>query len=81
MFTQYIATVMESAIIEKIDDPMPFLATVPEFKGVWAQGKTRREALSELQEVLEEWILLKIRKQQFVPTRKSYDLNALLEVA
>lgn len=78
MFTQYVAAVMAKAKIEKIDDPLPYFASLPSFKGVWAQGRTKKEALGELQEVLEEWLLLKVRKQQFVPSIRKYDLNALL---
>lgn len=78
MFTQYVLQVMAQAKIERIDDPLPFFATIPGFKGVWAQGKTKKECLAALQEVLEEWLLLKVRKMQFVPSVRKYDLNALL---
>ncbi|MDD5055438.1 MAG: type II toxin-antitoxin system HicB family antitoxin [Candidatus Peribacteraceae bacterium] len=78
MFTEYLREAMATAKIEKIDDPLPYFASLPAFKGVWAQGKTKKEALAQLQEVLEEWLLVKVRKQQFVPTVRRYDLNALL---
>ncbi len=81
MFTQYVTAVMAKAVIEKIDDPLPYFASIAEFDGVWAQGASKKEALSELQEVLEEWLLLKVRKQQFVPSVRQYDLNALLVAA
>ncbi len=80
MFTQYVTEVMAKAKIEKIDDPLPYFCSIPSFKGVWAQGRTKKAALAELQEVLEEWLLLKVRKQQFVPSVRKYDLNALLAV-
>lgn len=78
MFTRYVRAVMAKAKVERINDPLPYFASLPGFKGVWAQGKTKKEALAELQEVLEEWLLLKVRKQQFVPSVRKYDLNALL---
>ncbi len=78
MFTQYVRTVMAQAKVEKIKDPLPYYASIPGFKGVWAQGKTRKQALQELQEVLEEWLLIKVRKQQFVPSVRKYNLNTLL---
>ena len=81
MFTQYVATVMSRAIVEKMNDPLPYFASIPSFEGVWGQGATKKEALAELQEVLEEWILLKVRKQQFVPSVRRYDLNKLLAAA
>lgn len=78
MFTQYVRYVMGKARIEKIKDPLPYYGQIPGFQGVWAQGKTRRACQAALQEVLEEWLLLKVRKQQFVPSMRKYDLNALL---
>ncbi len=78
MFTQYVLHVMAKAKVERIDDLLPFFASIPGFKGVWAQGKTKKECLATLQEVLEEWLLLKVRKMQFVPSVRKYDLNALL---
>lgn len=68
---------MARAKVEKIDDPLPYFASLSSFKGVWAQGRSKKEALAELQEVLEEWLLLKVRKRQFVPSVRRYDLNAL----
>lgn len=77
MFTRYVRAIMAKANVEKIADPLPYFASLPSFKGVWAQGRTRKEALAELQEILEEWLLLKVRKRQFVPSVRQYDLNAL----
>ncbi len=79
MFTQYVATVMaRRARVEKIKGKNPYFGSIRGFQGVWAQGKSRRECEMALREVLEEWLLIKIRKQQFVPTVRKYDLNALL---
>lgn len=81
MFTQYVIEVMAKAKIEKIHGTLPYFVSIPSFKGVWAQGRTKKEALAELQEVLEEWLLIKVRKQQFVPSVRKYDLNRLLASA
>ncbi len=81
MFTGYVLEAMSKAVVEKINDPQPYFASIPGFKGVFGQGSTRKEALSQLQEVLEEWLILKVSKQQFVPSVKGYDFNALLATA
>ncbi len=81
MFTNYVAAAMRKAKVEKIDDPLPYFVTIPGFQGVWGQGGTKKEALGDAREVLEEWLLLKVRKQQFVPSVRKYDLNALLAAA
>lgn len=79
MFTQYVSDVMtKRARYEKLRGEDVYFGSIKGYKGVWAQGKTRKECMENLREVLEEWLLLKIRKQQFVPTVRKYDLNALL---
>lgn len=79
MFTQYVQKTMRKARIERVEDG--YYGSIRGFQGVWAQGKTKRECEQQLREVLEEWLLIKIRKQQFVPTVRAYDLNALLNAA
>lgn len=78
MITEYISKTMSGAKYERIQDELPFYGEIPGFEGVWAQGKTMRECKKNLQEVLEEWLILKIRKKQFMPTKDSYDLNQLI---
>ncbi len=79
MFTQYVDSVMaQRAEYELMKGKQRYFGSIRGFKGVWAQGKTLAKCEQQLREVLEEWLLLKIRKQQFVPTIERYDLNALL---
>ena len=77
MFTQYVDSVMQKARFERIDDERKYFGRIPGFRGVWGHGKTMRECERDLREVLEEWLLLKIRKQKFVPASEKFDLNAL----
>ena len=77
MFTQYVESVMRKARFERIDGKRVYFGRITSFQGVWAQGKTQRECEKNLREVLEEWLLIKIRKHKFVPTMGKYDLNAL----
>ena len=77
MFTQYVESVMKRARYEHLRSDGKYFGSIPRFKGVWAQGKTRRDCEHNLREVLEEWLLLKIRKRQFVPTVRRFNLNAL----
>ena len=82
MFTRYVKAVMaKRARIERIDGKRTYFGKIVGFRGVWSQGKTLRECESNLREVLEEWLLIKIRKQRFVPTVRKYDLNTLLASA
>lgn len=79
MFTDYVMSIMQHlATYELIKDKNPYFGSIKGFDGIWAQGKTLKECEQKLREVLEEWLLIKIRKGKFLPTFKSYDLNALL---
>jgi len=79
MFTDFVHDVMNRlASYKLIEDEQPYYGTMKGFRGVWAQGKTLGECEHNLREVLEEWLLLKIRKKHVLPTTKKYDLNELL---
>lgn len=81
MFTHYVEHIMQSlAFYELISDKEPYYGEIKGFAGVWAQGKTLKECEQSLREVLEEWIILKIRKGKFLPTVRRYNLNTLLSV-
>ena len=77
MLTNYILSALKNAQFETLDDGTCYWS-VPWFKGVWANEKTKTACKKQLQEVLEEWIVLKIRKKLFIPTVEEYDLNKLL---
>lgn len=57
MFTDYVHDVMKRlAVYEMIDDKQLYYGSIKGFRGVWAQGKTKRECAENLCEVLEEWL-------------------------
>ena len=79
MFTEYVQHVMQKfAKYELTSNEEPYYGSIKGFQGVWAQGKTLTDCEKNLREVLEEWLLLKIRKKGLVPSLRKYDLNALL---
>ncbi len=41
--------------------------SIPGFKGVWADGRSLDACRKELQEVLEDWIVLKVRDGDRLP--------------
>lgn len=67
MLVEYIQKALDNAEYKKIEDGTWF-AEIPGFKGVWANSKTVEECRKELVEVLEEWIILKIRDKDPIPT-------------
>ncbi len=44
-----------------------YFGEVPGLKGVWASANKLEDCRRELQEVLEEWALLRIRSRQTIP--------------
>jgi predicted RNase H-like HicB family nuclease len=60
VFTSFIEAAMKEARVEKFEDGS-YYAEIPSCPGVWANGDTEEECLATLQEVLEEWLLFKLR--------------------
>ena len=79
MLIEYIQAALEISQYKKLEDGSWF-AEIPGFKGVWANGKTVEECRRELVEVLEEWLILKIKNKDPVPVMKKISLN-IKEVA
>ena len=61
MLIQYIQAALEKAKYEIIDDEEPYYGEVPELEGVWATGKTLEECRRNLEEVIDEWIIIRLR--------------------
>jgi len=74
MLAGYIQGALENAEYKKLDDGTWF-AEIPGFDGVWANGKTVEECRKELIEVLEEWLLLKIRDKDPIPEIKGIEIK------
>jgi len=67
MVFEYIQKALERAEYKKLEDKTWFVE-VPGFQGVWANGETVEECRKELSEVLEEWLLLKIKDGDPIPS-------------
>ena len=57
MLTAYITAAMARARYRIIDDGTYF-GEIPGLRGVWADAKTLEASRSELQEVLEDWLVV-----------------------
>jgi predicted RNase H-like HicB family nuclease len=74
MLTEYIRAALRQAHYEIMEDGR-FFATIPACEGLWAEGTTLEETREELQEVLEDWILIKARHNDVFPVISGCDLN------
>lgn len=66
MLSQYIQKKLKVAQY-KILKNGAYFSEIPGLRGVWGNGKNLEDCRGELQEVLEDWLLLKIRNQEKVP--------------
>jgi predicted RNase H-like HicB family nuclease len=66
MLTDYIAEAMARASYKILEDGTYF-GEIPSLHGVWSNEATLEECRKVLQEVLEEWLLLKLRDDEIPP--------------
>ena len=68
MIFEYIQAALSKARYEKMEDPKePYYGEVPGLKGVWATGSTLEECRERLREVIDGWLLLRIKKGLSIP--------------
>lgn len=72
MLIQYIQAALEHAKYEIIDDEEPYFGEVSELQGVWASGKTLEECRKNLEEVIDEWIIIRSIKGMTIPSIGSF---------
>lgn len=68
MLTRYIQGAMRRARYEILPDDGTFYGEISGFDGVYANADTLEACREELEEVLEEWILLRVSRHLPLPT-------------
>lgn len=74
MIGEYIQKALEETEYKKLADGTWF-AEIPGFEGVWANGGTVEECRKELVEVLEEWLVLKLKDGDPIPVVKGCEIS------
>ena len=67
MLTKYMRAAMCHARYEILPDDSTFYGEIPGFDGVYANAPTLEACREELEEVLEEWILLRVSRNLPLP--------------
>ena len=67
MITEYINAALQRAKFEIIGDEEPYYGEVPELDGVWATGKTLEECRHNLAEVIDGWLVVRLKKGLPIP--------------
>ena len=81
MLIKYIQTALEHAKYEIIDDEEPYYGEIPELQGVWASGKTLEECRKNLEEVIDEWIIIRLRNGLPIPSIDNLIIQTTGEIA
>jgi len=71
MLTDYISQKLARARYKILDDGTYF-GKIPGLQGVWASEKTLEKCRETLREVLEEWLILKLRDGDSIPDFPSF---------
>jgi predicted RNase H-like HicB family nuclease len=80
MLMRYIRAAMHRARYEILSDDGTFYGEIPGFDGAYANAKTLEACREAVEEVLEEWILLRVSKNLPLPVVDGIEL-AIKEVA
>ena len=75
MLTDYIRAAMEKARYEILQDDGTYYGEIPGFQGVFANAATLDGCRTQLQEVLEGWMLLGIHLGHRLPIVNGMNLN------
>jgi len=75
MLTGYIKAAMRRAHYEILPDDGSFYGEIEGFAGVYANADSLESCRDELEEVLEEWILLRVSRQLDLPVVDGQDLR------
>ena len=63
MLVEYIQAALERAKYELIEDEEPYYGEISELKGVWVTGKTLEERRKKLADVIEGWLIIRLKKR------------------
>ncbi|TDA70368.1 MAG: type II toxin-antitoxin system HicB family antitoxin [Clostridia bacterium] len=77
LLSAFVQAAMAEAKYKKLDDGT-FFGEISACQGVWANEGTLEKCREVLQEVLEEWLVLKLRDRDPLPKVGGVDLNRLV---
>ena len=75
MLTEYVNVALKKAHYEILAEEEGFYGSIPGLQGVWANASSLEACRTELRQVLEEWIVLGLRKGHPIPEIDGINLN------
>ncbi|PIP22716.1 MAG: HicB family protein [Candidatus Nealsonbacteria bacterium CG_4_8_14_3_um_filter_39_7] len=70
MFQDFLTFYLNKAKYELIENGKVYYGEISELRGVWATGKTIEECRKNLLEIIEGWVILRLRKNLSIPNFK-----------
>ena len=80
MITEYINAALSRAKYEIIQDKDPYYGEVPGLEGVWATGKTLEECRHNLAEVIDGWLVVRLKRGLTIPPLGEYRVEELTRI-
>ena len=74
MLTEYVQRAMRLAHYEIMENGR-YWGEVPPLRGVWAEAETLEQCRETLREVLEDWLLVGLRRGQSIPVIEGAELE------
>ena len=76
MLLEYVDAALVKAKYEIIEGKEPYYGQVPGLKGVWATGKNLEECRSNLRDVIDGWIVVRLQQGLAVPAIGKHQVKA-----
>lgn len=67
MIIEYIHEALAEARYEIIEDDEPYYGEIPSLPGVYATGKTLEKCRKNLAEVIDGWLIMRLRRGMIIP--------------
>jgi len=74
ILSEYLSRALAHAVYERLEDGT-YGGRIPDCVGVVSFGQTQRESEEELRSVLEDWLLMGLKKGHELPVIEGIDLN------
>ena len=74
MILEYIEKAIGGAKLEIMENGCYF-ASISDFNGLWADGKSKTDCLKELRAAFEEWLVVALREDEELPIVEGVSLN------
>ena len=80
MIIEYIREALAEARYELINDDEPYYGEIPSLPGVYATGKTLEECRKNLEDVIDGWLIIRLRRGLSIPSINGITIEEITPV-